>query len=144
LDGIIIRAYSHSDVEELANNASIPVINALTDMYHPCQGIADIFTIKEKKGRIRNIRIGYLGDGNNVCHSLMLGSVMSKANIVIACPHGYEPETEVYEAAKEIAVSDMVSPLLSCKSLELRYNDFPFNLLIATSKETLVLVDGFS
>ncbi len=103
LDGIIIRAYSHSDVEELANNASIPVINALTDMYHPCQGIADIFTIKEKKGRIRNIRIGYLGDGNNVCHSLMLGSVMSKANIVIACPHGYEPETEVYEAAKEIA-----------------------------------------
>ena len=103
LDGIVIRAYSHSDVEELANNASIPVINALTDMYHPCQGIADIFTIKEKKGRIRNIRIGYLGDGNNVCHSLMIGAVMSGADINIACPHGFEPETEVYEAAKEIA-----------------------------------------
>jgi len=103
LDGIVIRAYSHLDVEELANNASIPVINALTDMYHPCQGIADIFTIKEKKGRIKNVKIGYLGDGNNVYHSLMIGAVMSGADINIACPHGYEPETEVYEAAKEIA-----------------------------------------
>lgn len=103
LDGIVIRAYSHSDVEELANNASIPVINALTDMYHPCQALADLFTIKEKKGEIKNVKIGYLGDGNNVCHSLMIGAVMSGADINIACPHGYEPETEVYEAAKEIA-----------------------------------------
>ncbi len=103
LDGIVIRAYSHKDVEELARNASIPVINALTDMYHPCQGIADLFTIKEKKGKIENVKIGYLGDGNNVCNSLMLGSVMSKANIVIACPYGYEPEDEVYKTAKKIA-----------------------------------------
>ncbi|MGB3346904.1 MAG: ornithine carbamoyltransferase [Candidatus Humimicrobiia bacterium] len=103
LDGIVIRAYSHSDVEELANNASIPVINALTDMYHPCQALADLFTIKEKKGEIKNVKIGYLGDGNNVCHSLMIGAVMSGADINIACPHGYEPETEVYEAAKEVA-----------------------------------------
>jgi ornithine carbamoyltransferase len=103
LDGIVIRAYSHKDVEELARNASIPVINALTDMYHPCQAIADLFTIKEKKGRIENLKIGYLGDGNNVCHSLMLGSVMSKANIVIACPQGYEPKDEVYKTAKKFA-----------------------------------------
>lgn len=103
LDGIVIRAYSHSNVEELANNASIPVINALTDMYHPCQALADLFTIKEKKGEIKNVKIGYLGDGNNVCHSLMIGAVMSGADINIACPHGYEPETEVYEAAKEVA-----------------------------------------
>ncbi|MFH1584240.1 MAG: ornithine carbamoyltransferase [Actinomycetota bacterium] len=106
LDGIVIRAYSHSDVEELANNASIPVINALTDMYHPCQALADLFTIKEKKGEIKNVKIGYLGDGNNVCHSLMIGAVMSGADINIACPHGYEPETEVYEAAKEIAANN--------------------------------------
>jgi len=103
LDGIVIRAYSHSDVKELADNASIPVINALTDMYHPCQGIADIFTIKEKKGRTKNIKIGYLGDGNNVCHSLILSSVMSGADIIIACPYGYEPETDISKAAKEIA-----------------------------------------
>jgi len=103
LDGIVIRVYSHSDVEELAKNASVPVINALTDMYHPCQGIADIFTIKEKKGRVKNIKIGYFGDGNNVCHSLMLSSVMSRADIIIACPHGYEPEANTFKVAKEIA-----------------------------------------
>jgi len=103
LDGIVIRAYSHLDVKELADNASIPVINALTDMYHPCQALADLFTIKEKKREIKDVKIGYLGDGNNVCHSLMIGAVMSGADIIIACPHGYEPETDIYEASKEIA-----------------------------------------
>ncbi|RLE55911.1 MAG: ornithine carbamoyltransferase [Candidatus Methanomethylicota archaeon] len=99
-NGIIARVYSHSDLEDLAKAASIPVINALSDMYHPCQILSDMFTIWEKKGKLKGINLTYLGDGaNNVCHSLLIGCSKLGLNIKVACPKGYEPKKDVVEKA---------------------------------------------
>jgi len=79
----------------------VPVINGLSDLTHPCQGLADLFTIYEKKGRLPGLKLGYVGDGNNVAHSLLYGCSKVGMNITLACPKGYEPESEVVSKAKE-------------------------------------------
>ena len=95
LDGIMIRTYAHKDVEELAEYASIPVINGLTDWQHPCQAMGDLMTIKEKKGRLAGLKLAFLGDGNNVAHSLMEAGAKFGMEVVVACPKGYEPDPVV-------------------------------------------------
>ncbi|NOZ69607.1 MAG: ornithine carbamoyltransferase [Deferribacteres bacterium] len=96
LHGIVLRTYAHTTIEKLAANATIPVINGLTDMHHPCQALADMLTIKEKKGRLRGVRLVYVGDGNNVANSLLEAALMTGVELVIACPKGYEPDNRIY------------------------------------------------
>lgn len=101
VDGIMIRTFAHQDVVDLAKACRIPVINALTDLFHPCQAMADFFTIKEKRRDLGNFKLTYVGDGNNVCHSLLLGAAKSGCNITIATPSGYKPNPEILKLAEE-------------------------------------------
>lgn len=101
VDGIVIRTFSHKTIEDFARWATVPVINALTDKHHPCQAIADMMTILEKKGKLNGIKIAYVGDGNNVANSLIEASALTETKIYIATPEGYEPLKEVVEKAKK-------------------------------------------
>ena len=100
-DGIMIRTYKQSDVEELAEHAGIPVINGLTDYAHPCQTLADLQTIREHKGRLEGLKIGYIGDGNNVANSLIVGALRCGMEITAACPEGYHPPQQILDFAAE-------------------------------------------
>jgi ornithine carbamoyltransferase len=103
LDAIMIRTFDQADVEELARAGSIPVINGLTDTAHPCQALADVMTIRERFGRTESVRVAYLGDGNNVCASLMVACAKLGMNFVAATPRGYEPEDTPVAAARVAA-----------------------------------------
>jgi ornithine carbamoyltransferase len=103
LDAIMIRTFAQDDVEELARHASIPVINGLTDSSHPCQALADVMTIRERLGRLEGVTTVYLGDGNNVCASLMVAAAKLGMNFRAATPKGYEPAAKVVEIAREAA-----------------------------------------
>ena len=105
LDGIMIRTYSQADVDELAEYADVPVINGLTDEFHPCQALADVMTIRERFGSLNGIRVVYLGDGNNVCHSLMVACAKLGLDFVATTPEGYEPSDEVVGWARAAAAS---------------------------------------
>ncbi len=100
LDGIMIRTFSHQDVLDLAEYADIPIINALTDLLHPCQVLADLQTIYEKKGKLEGLKLAYIGDGNNMAHSLMYGCAKAGLDCAVASPKGYMPDSEVTENAK--------------------------------------------
>jgi ornithine carbamoyltransferase len=99
VDAIVMRTFAQSDVEELAEAATVPVINALTDEEHPCQALADLMTMKERFGRIEGLRIAYVGDGANVAASLMVGGAMMGAEVVVASPPGYEPTPDIVARA---------------------------------------------
>jgi ornithine carbamoyltransferase len=101
LDAIVIRTFAQADVEELAAHASIPVVNALTDAAHPCQALADMQTVRERLGRLDGVRLAYVGDGNNMCASLMVASAKLGLQFVAATPAGYEPAAAAVEAARE-------------------------------------------
>ncbi|MEH6892172.1 ornithine carbamoyltransferase [Bacillus sp. JJ864] len=103
IDGIMIRTFSHAEVEELAKEATIPIINGLTDDHHPCQALADLMTIYEEVKTFKNSKLAYVGDGNNVCHSLLLASAKVGMNITVATPLGYESNEEIVKRAIEIA-----------------------------------------
>ena len=103
LDIIAARTYSHKTILELANEADIPVINALTDLLHPCQALSDIFTIKELRDNFKDIKLAYVGDGNNVLHSLLLAAGKVGLNLSAATPEGYEPDGNIVEKAKKNA-----------------------------------------
>lgn len=100
VDMIMARIFEHEKLLELAKNSDVPVINGLTDLLHPCQAIADLFTIWEEKGSLPERKIAYIGDGNNVCHSLLLGSSKAGMDIHVATPPEYEPKEEIVEDAK--------------------------------------------
>lgn len=102
VDGIMIRAKEHKDVLKLSKCASIPVINGLTNLEHPCQAFADLLTIKEKKNSF-NVKLAYVGDGNNVCNSLLLASAFVGMDMNVVCPPGYEPDAEIFKKAKDYA-----------------------------------------
>jgi ornithine carbamoyltransferase len=104
LDAIMIRTFAQEEVEELAEHADIPVINGLTDYAHPCQALADLMTIRERLGRLSGARLAYLGDGNNVCVSLMVGAARFGMRFVAATPEGYEPDANAVTAARRAAV----------------------------------------
>jgi ornithine carbamoyltransferase len=101
-DAIVLRTYSHDTITEMAQFASVPVINALSDLEHPCQAIADFMTLEERFGTVRGMKFVYVGDGNNVCHSLMLTAALLGANCVVATPKSYGPKTEIVAKANSI------------------------------------------
>ena len=103
LDGIMIRTFRQEDVDELAEHADVPVINGLTDEFHPCQALADVMTIRERLGGFEGVRVAYLGDGNNVCHSLMVACAKLGLDFVAATPEGYAPSEEVLGWARTAA-----------------------------------------
>jgi len=102
LDGLVVRTYSQDLLEELGAEASIPIINGLTDLYHPCQVLSDLMTIREKKGRLEDLKIVWVGDGNNVCHSWLNAAAVLPLHLVVCCPDGYQPDQSILE----VAVSD--------------------------------------
>ena len=106
VDAIMYRAFSNEVMKELAENATVPVISGLDDKEHPCQILADLLTIKEHKGDFKGLKLTYVGDGNNVCNSLMLGSAMVGMDFAVACPAGYEPDAELTEEARKIAAEN--------------------------------------
>ncbi len=101
VNGIMARVFAHQTILDLVKYSRVPVINGLSDFTHPCQGLADLFTIYEKKGRLSGLKLAYVGDGNNVAHSLLYGCSKVGMNITLACPKGYEPNPEVVSGAKE-------------------------------------------
>ena len=125
LDGLMIRTFAQDDVEELARNATIPVINGLTDSAHPCQALADVMTIRERLGRLEGVRIAYLGDGNNVCASLMVAAAKLGMEFVAATPEGYEPDPRVVEIAREAggAVELSHDPREAAQGADVLYTD---------------------
>lgn len=101
LDGIMIRTFSQEMVEKLAEHASIPIINGLTDYAHPCQVLADLMTIREYKGKLEGLKIAYIGDGNNMANSLIVGCIKVGMKIALACPKGYYPDTDIIKWAEK-------------------------------------------
>lgn len=118
LDAIMIRANSHEMVKELADHASIPVINGLTDIYHPCQALADLETIIENKGSFEGLKVAYVGDGNNVAHSLVIACAHVGMDIAVATPAGYECDAAVIEKAKAIAAGNGSTVLTTIDAVE--------------------------
>jgi ornithine carbamoyltransferase len=104
VDGIVLRTFAHETVSKMAEYASIPVINALSDFEHPCQALADILTVREKFGELKGAKIAYVGDGNNVAHSLILAAAAVGAKISAGTPKGFEPNSGIVAAAKKLAV----------------------------------------
>ncbi|MEW5820673.1 MAG: ornithine carbamoyltransferase [Cyanobacteriota bacterium] len=103
VDCIMIRTFAHSNIEEFAKYSSVPVINGLTDKYHPCQVAADLFTISEKFNTLKGLKLTYVGDGNNVAHSLLLGCSLAGMDVTCVSPGGYKPLADVVNKAKEFA-----------------------------------------
>jgi ornithine carbamoyltransferase len=129
LDGIMIRTYAQAAVEELAHFASIPVINGLTDLHHPCQALADLLTIQEKRKKLKGLTLAYVGDGNNVANSLIQACVKVGMHFAIASPRGYELDTAIMKQAKEegtrtkagvLATND---PLRAVRNADVVYTD---------------------
>lgn len=104
VDGLVLRTFAHETVSQMAEFASIPVINALSDFEHPCQALADIMTVREKFGELKGAKIAYVGDGNNVAHSLILAAAAVGAKISVGTPKGFEPNSAIVAAAKKVAV----------------------------------------
>jgi ornithine carbamoyltransferase len=129
VDGIVIRTYDHREVLELAKYASIPVINGLTDLLHPCQVLSDIYTITEKLGAIKGLKLAYVGDGNNVCNSWLYGASKFGMNLTVACPVGYEPDGAITEEAKEEGLNTgseikiIREPELAAQDADIIYTD---------------------
>jgi len=103
VDAITLRTFAHENILEMAKYANIPVINALTDLLHPCQALADIYTVREKFTNLKKVRLAYIGDGNNVCHSLLYGCSKIGLNLNIATPRMYAPQRRIIEQAKSFA-----------------------------------------
>jgi ornithine carbamoyltransferase len=125
LDGIMIRTFAQSDVEELAANASIPVINGLTDSAHPCQALADVMTIRERFGGFEGVKVVYLGDGNNVCSSLMVACAKLGMEFVAATPSGYRPDERAVQIARETGSTVELSddPREAARGADVLYTD---------------------
>jgi ornithine carbamoyltransferase len=129
LDALVARTNTHADLLELSHEASIPVINGLSDLYHPCQALADILSIKEVFGFKTTVAVSYVGDGNNVCHSLMIGCAKVGFDVRIATPKGYEPDPEVLKKTLALAkqtkceISVGNSPEQAVKNADVIYSD---------------------
>jgi ornithine carbamoyltransferase len=129
VDGIVVRLFKHVDAVELARHSSVPVINGLTDMHHPCQTLADLLTIREKKGRLKGLKVAWVGDGNNVCNSLMQGCSLLGINFSAACPKGFEPCLDVVKQAEENArtsgakITVLADPKKAVEGADVVYTD---------------------
>lgn len=129
VDGIMARVFGHADVEELARYSDVPVINGLSDLTHPCQILADLLTMQEKLGKLDGLRVTYVGDGNNVTHSILLGCAKVGAHVSVGSPRGYEPLAKVVSRASEIAketggsVRVVNDPVEACRHADVIYTD---------------------
>ncbi len=129
VNGIMARVFAHTDVEQLAEFATVPVINGLSDLHHPCQILADLLTINEKHASLRDLKLAYLGDGNNVCNSLLLGGSMMGMEVVASTPSTHQPDAKVVRTAQENAakyggkITLTSSPELAAKDADVLYTD---------------------
>ncbi|MGB9920016.1 MAG: ornithine carbamoyltransferase [Moorellales bacterium] len=129
LDGIMIRTYAQEEVEELARHATVPVINGLTDLLHPCQALADLFTVREIRGKLSGLKLAYVGDGNNVAHSLLLGGAMTGMEVWVASPPGYAPRQDLAAEARRLAEKSggriviTEDPLAAAEAADVLYTD---------------------
>ncbi len=125
VDGIVARVYAHATIEALARHASIPVVNALSDFEHPCQAVADFFTLWERGVDLARMRLAWIGDGNNVCHSLVLLGALLGSSLVVACPPGYEPDPGVLTTARRLGgqVRVIVDPREAVEGADVLYTD---------------------
>ncbi|HIE64677.1 MAG: ornithine carbamoyltransferase [Nitrospira sp.] len=129
LDALVIRTYEQEKLEEWRDNAAIPVINGLTDLHHPCQILADLFTIKERKGELKGLKLVYVGDGNNIAHSLLEGGATVGMEVVIASPRAYRPDLNVVESARITAkksggsISILEDPIAAVEGADMIYTD---------------------
>ncbi|MCK5037777.1 MAG: ornithine carbamoyltransferase [Thermoplasmata archaeon] len=129
VDGIMYRAFDYRIMKELAEHADVPVINGLDDLEHPCQILADLLTVKEQKGSLKGLKMVYLGDGNNVCNSLLLGCAAVGMHMVAACPEGYEPNAEILAKAKALGtergctIEHMTDPKAAVTNADVIYTD---------------------
>ena len=128
VEGVMLRTFDHNDLIEFAKYATVPVINGLSDLLHPCQALADVFTIKEKKG-FKDLKVAYIGDGNNVCHSLMFAAAKVGLNLTIATPKGYEPKAEIVKLAFEdakrtgVEIDILNDPVMAASKADVIYTD---------------------
>ena len=124
LDGIMIRTYAQEEVEDLAKYGSIPIINGLTDYCHPCQVLADLMTIREHKGVLKGKKLCYIGDGNNMTNSLIVGGIKMGMEVSVACPKGYEPDAELMKWAAENGIFTCTESVLeAAKDADVLYTD---------------------
>lgn len=125
IDGIMIRTFEQKEVEDLAKFGSIPVINGLTDFCHPCQVLADLMTIREFKGRLEGLKMGYIGDGNNMANSLIVGCLKVGMSVSIACPADYQPDKQVLDFAKEYGDKFFMTdkPIKAAKDCDVLFTD---------------------
>jgi len=141
IDGIMIRTYKQSDVETLAQFGTVPVINGLTDSYHPCQILADLQTVKEKKGSLKGLKMAYLGDGNNVANSLLIGCAKVGMHISVATPEGYACDPVAVKKAQEAAektgarVIVTTDPFEAAEGADVVYTDTWFSMGVEGEKE---------
>lgn len=105
IDAIMVRTFDHEELEELADAADVPVINGLSDTHHPCQALADLLTVREEFGDLEGVKISYIGDGNNVAHSLAIGCALTGAKLTIAHPSGHAPDAKVIEIAQKLGIA---------------------------------------
>ncbi|TXC90771.1 ornithine carbamoyltransferase [Metabacillus litoralis] len=122
VDAIMIRTFGHDKIEELAKHASIPVINGLTDLFHPCQALADLKTIYRLKEKFNGVKTAYLGDGNNVAHSLMIAAAKVGMDFSLGCPVGYEPDASIVEEAKKLAEETGANIVITNDPIEAVHN----------------------
>jgi len=124
VDIIMARVYDQKDLELMAKNSNVPVINALSNMYHPCQAMGDLLTINEKEGKLKNIKLVYVGDGNNVCNSLIMGGTKVGMKISVASPLNYQPKKEILDYAKKYGeVFLTTDPKKAVKDADIVYTD---------------------
>ncbi|MBW3561514.1 MAG: ornithine carbamoyltransferase [Actinobacteria bacterium] len=123
--GLVVRTFGHDRIEELADIATIPVVNALTDHEHPCQALADLQTIREQRGRLEGVAVAYVGDGNNVAHSLLLAAALAGMDVRIGHPDGYAPSDEVVDAARASGAAVLITddPAAAVEGADVVYTD---------------------
>jgi len=126
IDGIVIRTFDHEEIVRFAQAAAIPVINGLTDLLHPCQALSDYYTLWRRKKNLKELKLAYIGDGNNVCNSLILGATKLGVGILICNPSGYEPDEKIVEEGEKInpeVISFVSDPLEAVKEADVIYTD---------------------
>ena len=144
VDGIVARVYEHSFIEDLAKHATVPVINGLSNSYHPCQTLADFMTIKEHKKKFKDLKIAWIGDGNNVCNSLIFGCSKTQTDVVIATPKGFEPNPEVVKKASENTTIDLTTdPESAVKDADIVMTDTFTSIHTSDPKRTEKFLPSF-
>lgn len=124
LSGLVVRTTNHANIVEMAEHASVPVINALSSLEHPCQLLADLMTIYEKKGKLNGLKLAWIGDGNNVCNSALLSCACMGMTVDVACPPGYEPNAEIVRRSRELsAVRVSHDPVEAASAADVLYTD---------------------